>query len=347
MKIAKKNAAVLLTNSYLTSYGGIGPFVRNLDKDLNSYFNLTYFFLPASFEKIRWVPHRLMYVVFLILSFFKLKKFDFIISHSPEGSYIASFTGKPLIHVFHGNTNPMTISRFKFGKYLNFVFDHIHAVITKKACLLFSVGEKREGVFKFVNPISHEIGVQAEDKRKGFIFAGRLEKPKGVDQLIKVYYLLPKSVQEQNPFEIAGTGSELQRLKNLVLKLGLESNITFLGNLENRDLIKVISEKKILLMASSFEGFPMVIAEAFSVGVPVISTAVGDIPEFVKQDENGLLFPVGFNFEDYATGIVNILSRYKHYAGNAFLSSEPFDASVVAKGFVDKVEETLSQVQSK
>jgi hypothetical protein len=36
----KLKAAVLLTNSYLTSYGGIGPFARNLDIDLRSYFEL-------------------------------------------------------------------------------------------------------------------------------------------------------------------------------------------------------------------------------------------------------------------------------------------------------------------
>ena len=345
MKQQKKHVAVLLTNSYLTSYGGIGPFVRNLDKDLTTYFQLDYFFLPVKYEKIKWLPHRFMYVIYLLNCFYKLRKFDLIISHSPEGSYIASYTKKPLVHVFHGNTNPMVISRFKYGRYLSFVFEHIHQVIKEKATLLFSVGEKREGVFKFVNPISHEVKVKPEDQRHGFIFAGRLEKPKGIDLIIQAYSLLPESIKIDHCLEIAGSGSETENLKKLAAKLGIENKVNFLGNLDNRELIRVISEKKVLLMASKFEGFPMVIAEAFSVGVPVISTAVGDIPEFVKNEENGLLFPVDFELEDYSIGIQNILSKYRQYAGNAFLSSEPFDASVIAKGFVSKIEERLNHYE--
>lgn len=344
MEAIKKKVAVLLTNSYLTSYGGIGPFVRNLDKDLNSYFALTYFFLPVELEKVKWIPHRAMYVAFLLKNYLKLKKFDLIISHSPEGSYVASYIRKPLVHIFHGNTNPMVISRFRFGKYFDFIFDHIHKVIKVKSALLFSVGEKREGVIKFINPISHEVEVIHERDRNGFIYAGRLEKPKGVHHLIKAYSFLPEKVREEHSLEIAGSGTELENLKGLALKLGLNKQVIFLGNMDNRDLIKVLSKNKILLMASEFEGFPMVIAEAFSVGVPVLTTSVGDIPEFVKNGINGFLFPVGFSLESYAMKIEEVLNNYSHYSGNALLASRVFNATEITRDFVYKVEERLSQL---
>lgn len=333
----KLKAAVLLTNSYLTSYGGIGPFVRNLDIDLRNYFDLHYFFLPDRLEKVRLIPHRLLYVLFLLRNFRQLNLNDLIISHSPEGSLVASYTLKPLVHVFHGNTNPMDISRFRFGKYFSWVFDYIHKVIYSKAFLLYSVGEKRPGAKKFVNPIAHEVPIKEFQNREGFIFAGRLEKAKCIPKIIEAYRLLPDQIKSDHKLYIAGSGSELSNLKELVKKFSLGGKVVFLENMDNRSLIETTSKRKLLLMASAYEGFPMSIAEALSVGVPVVSTAVGDIPHFVKDGFCGLLFPAEFNPKDYAKGIESILENYAYYAENALVASQPFDAKEITRNFAEDI----------
>ncbi|MDI1323397.1 MAG: glycosyltransferase family 4 protein [Algoriphagus sp.] len=333
----KLKAAVLLTNSFLTSYGGIGPFVRNLDIDLCHYFDLQYFFLPERLEKVRLVPHRLLFVFFLLWKFRQLKQNDVIISHSPEGSLVATYTFKPLVHVFHGNTNPMDISRFRFGKYLSWVFDYIHKVIYAKAFLLYSVGEKRPGAKKFVNPIAHEVQIKKTSDREGFIFAGRLEKGKCIPKIIEAYSWLPAQIKANHKLYIAGSGSELPNLKELVKKISLVDKVVFLGNMDNRSLIEITSSRKLLLMASAFEGFPMAIAEAFSVGIPVLSTAVGDIPQFVKSGFCGLLYPVEFNPKDYAKGIESILEDYTSYAESALVASRPFDAKEITRDFAQDI----------
>ncbi|HSF55792.1 MAG TPA: glycosyltransferase [Algoriphagus sp.] len=333
----KLKAAVLLTNSYLTSYGGIGPFVRNLDIDLRNYFDLEYFYLPEKLEKINKIPHRLLFVFFLLNNFRQLKQNDFIISHSPEGSYVSTFTSKPLIHIFHGNTNPMEISRFKFGKYTRWVFDYIDKTIYSKAFLLYSVGELRSGAKKFVNPISHEVQLKNPSEREGFIFAGRLEKAKCVSKIIEAYNCLPEQIKLMHKLYIAGSGSEFSNLNELVKSLSLTDQVVFLGNMDNRSLIETTSKRKLLLMASAFEGFPMAIAEALSVGVPVVSTAVGDIPRFVKDGFSGLLYPVEFLPNEYAKGIESILDDYSSFSENALVASRPFDAKVITRKFAEDI----------
>ena len=337
----KLKAAVLLTNSYLTSYGGIGPFVRNLDIDLRHYFELEYFFLPEGLEKIKKVPHRLLYVFFLLKNFWRLKQNDLIISHSPEGSYVATYASRPLVHIFHGNTNPLAISRFSYGKYMSWVFEHIHKVIFSKAFLLYSVGELRPGAKKLVNPISHQVKEKEYSEREGFIFAGRLEKPKCIPKIIEAYSLLPDQIRLNHKLYIAGSGSELPNLKDLAKSLFLEDRVVFLGNMDNRALIETTSKRKLLLMASEFEGFPMAIAEALSVGVPVLSTVVGDIPQFVEHGFCGLLYPPEFSTEEYAKGIENILDDYANYSQNAKEASSPFDAKEITKNFADDIFKSL------
>lgn len=333
----KLKTAVLLTNSYLTSYGGIGPFVRNLDIDLKNHFDLRYFYLPEKLEKTSRIPHRLLFVFFLLRNYRQLKQSDLIISHSPEGSFVASFTSSPLVHIYHGNTNPMEISRFGFGKYLRWVFDYIDKVIYSKAFLLYSVGELRPGAKKFVNPISHQVVVKDSLDREGFIFAGRLEKGKCVPKIIEAYHCLPDQIKSKNKLYIAGSGSELSNLMDMVKSFSLEDQVVFLGNMDNRALIETTSKRKLLLMASAFEGFPMAIAEALSVGVPVVSTAVGDIPQFVKDGFCGLLFPVEIAPEVYAKGIEAILGDYDRFSDNALVASRPFDAKEITKKFADEI----------
>lgn len=333
----KLKVAVLLTNSYLTSYGGIGPFVRNLDIDLRNHFDLNYYFLPERLEKVILIPHRLLFVLFLLKNFRQLKNTDLIVSHSPEGSFVATYTSKPLVHIFHGNTNPMEISRFGFGKYLGWVFEYINRVIYSKSFLLYSVGEKRPGAKKFVNPISHEVSVKDLSEREGFIFAGRLEKGKCIPKIIEAYNCLSDQLKAKHKLYIAGSGSELNNLKELVKNHGLDSQVVFLGNMDNRSLIEVTSKRKILLMASAFEGFPMAIAEALSVGVPVVSTSVGDIPQFVESGFCGLLYPVDFSPNEYANGMESILDDYARYSENALQASRPFDAKEVTRKFVEDI----------
>lgn len=338
----KKKLGVINSDSKEFSYGGVAPIMRNMHKYLCEEFDVEYFYLPDSWKKFPGLG-RLKMMVYLFLHWNKLKSCDFILSHVPEGSYVASFTGVPYSHIYHGNDNPMSQSRYWFGKYFKFVFNIFFKRIEKTCPLKYTVGPVWDDKKKLFNPIQHDVQQKPYDERSGFIFAGRLELIKNVDRLITIYSKLPKEIQDENHFFIAGFGTQEEKLKNLVANLQLTDKVHFLGNLPNAKLVETDSTKKILIMASTQEGLPTAIAEALSVGVPVISTNPGDIGIVLKNNYNGFIFPLDFEDEDYVKAIETVLSDYDRFAKAAKQSSEIFNGETITKSVIKDINQVLSE----
>lgn len=338
----KKKLGVINSDSKEFSYGGVAPIMRNMHKYLCEEFDVEYFYLPDSWKKFPGLG-RLKMMVYLFLHWNKLKSCDFILSHVPEGSYVASFTGVPYSHIYHGNDNPMSQSRYWFGKYFKFVFNIFFKRIEKTCPLKYTVGPVWDDKKKLFNPIQHDVQQKPYDERSGFIFAGRLELIKNVDRLITIYSKLPKEIQDENNFFIAGFGTQEEKLKNLVANLQLTGKVHFLGNLPNAKLVETDSTKKILIMASTQEGLPTAIAEALSVGVPVISTNPGDIGIVLKNNYNGFIFPLDFEDEDYVKAIKTVLSDYDRFAKAAKQSSEIFNGETITKSVIKDINKVLSE----
>ena len=340
--LPKLKLCIINSSSNLKSYGGAAPFIKNLDPFLREAFDTTYILLPDYLYNIHFIPRRLIFTFYLIMKRTKLKRFDVILSHVPEGSFVVSYLGVPFIHIFHGNFNPMSQSRYWYGKYFKSLFDIMEKRIIRKACLMYTVGNERPGIPKIFNPIYHSVKIKDISSRSGFIFSGRLEKIKNIDKIIRVYSKLSPKIQLENTLYIAGMGTQEIPLKEFAASLPIQGKLIFLGHLGNDDLIEVDSSKKILLMASSQEGFPMAIAEALSLGLPVISTDTGDISRFLKNNENGFLLPVAFSDEEYIKSIETILNDYERFFGNALSSSAVFQAEKVASALINDIHRTLT-----
>ena len=335
--MAKRRLGILNSSTFIKSYGGIAPFIKNLDPFLQEAFDVTYVVLPDSLYNIHFIPRRLIFLIYLLIKRKKLKDFDMILSHVPEGSIVASFGEVPLGHIFHGNFNPMSQSRYWYGKYFKSIFTSMEKRIIKKASLMYTVGNERPGIPKIFNPIFHTVRIKAGAVRSGFIFSGRLEKIKNVDRIIRIYAKLKPEIQLENSLYIAGMGTQENSLKELAKALPILGQVLFMGHLNNDALIEEDSTKKIFLMASSQEGFPMAIAEAFSLGVPVISTDTGDISRFLKNNINGFLLPVDFTDEEYIQCIETILQDYDRFSESALNSSSVFQAAKVAADLIEDI----------
>lgn len=129
------------------------------------------------------------------------------------------------------------------------------------------------------------------------LYVGRGTKEKRV----KLIAGTAKLLQNENiQFEMLGDVSE-------AINPGDYSFIKFYGNTSNEKLIAGIYTKAhVLILTSATEGFPMVVMEAMAHGCVILSTAVGDIPYHVKNNENGFLFS---NTNDEATIIAEAAEK--------------------------------------
>ncbi|WP_207533051.1 glycosyltransferase [Desertivirga arenae] len=113
------------------------------------------------------------------------------------------------------------------------------------------------------------------------IAVGRLSTEKGLFRLIDIIKNLP----EEYTLSIAGDGPLKDSLQKKIKELNLEDRITLLGMIKN--VQQVISEHDVLVLPSFSEGFPNVVLEALSVGVPVVSFKVSGISAMIEHGFNG------------------------------------------------------------
>lgn len=122
------------------------------------------------------------------------------------------------------------------------------------------------------------------------IFAGRLSYEKGVSYLIRAWQEWGEAAPE---LRIIGDGPLKDSLMRLVSERP-DVNIRMMGQLPAADAERNISEARLLILPSvCFEGFPMVVREAFAFGTPAAVSNIGALPEIVNKNVNGLVFEAG------------------------------------------------------
>ncbi|MBB2911632.1 glycosyltransferase involved in cell wall biosynthesis [Streptosporangium becharense] len=91
-------------------------------------------------------------------------------------------------------------------------------------------------------------------------------------------------------FLLAGSGPLHDETARRVAALRSDA-VRFLGSVP--DAARLIASADLLVLSSSYEGLPVVVMEALAAGVPVVSTAVGGVPDLVEDGRNGLLTTPG------------------------------------------------------
>jgi len=121
-------------------------------------------------------------------------------------------------------------------------------------------------------------------------FIGRLAPGKGILEFLQAAVLVLRE-QPNTHFLVAGDGPLRSRAAEFVVQNGLESRIQFLGWVEREFLPNVLGRTLLLVIPSSHEGAPNVAFEAMGLGVPILATPVGMIPEVIRDGETGFLLP--------------------------------------------------------
>ncbi len=242
------------------------------------------------------------------LSFFPLsflEKFDVIHVHNMGffSDYLLS-TGflhkKQVVLSTHGGIwHTKNISFLK-----KIYFDFVQGILLKKPGLVIADSQNDFEIFskkaKKIKLIENGVDFSRFSKIKpagfneNFMFLGRLSKNKNLSALIEAFAIVCKERPKARLFIVGKNFDEdTEKLKELVMKKGVESNVFFSGELSEKELLKIAGQCSFCIYSSSFEGFGISVLELMSAGlIPVLN----DIPtfnRFVTDSQNGFITEFG------------------------------------------------------
>jgi glycosyltransferase involved in cell wall biosynthesis/protein-tyrosine-phosphatase len=247
--------------------------------------------------------------------FFREHQIDLVHTHrykdSVLGALAAKLAGVPhVVRTVHGLREPMTgWSALKFRIYealdrvmLLFFTDLVVAVSRGMADTLRKTGYRPTSVTQIHNGIDlgaiaprrrsdevrRELGIPAQALVIGT--AGRLSPVKGHAALLRAARLIQEH-QSDAIFLIVGGGPLADELRRQAARLGIAGACVFPGARE--DVHDLIAAMDLFVLPSLSEGIPMAVLEAMALGIPVVASAVGGVPEVIQDRVNGMLVPPG------------------------------------------------------
>lgn len=135
---------------------------------------------------------------------------------------------------------------------------------------------------------------------EGLVYIGRLTEEKGIITLLEALKQLPDI-----NLKIVGSGPQQEEIELFIKSSGLD-NVQLVGHKSGQVLRDLISRAKLVVVPSVwYENNPLAVLEAFALAKPVIGSALGGLPELVKDNETGYLFKPG-SADDLARNIKNI-----------------------------------------
>lgn len=137
-----------------------------------------------------------------------------------------------------------------------------------------------------------------------FVSVGRLHSRKGYHKLIEVHNKLIKD-GFAHKIIIIGDGEEKDNLENLTKMYGVQNSFVLLGSLLNP--YPYVKNADFFVMPSESEGWPLIIADTLILQKPILSTAVGGIPEMIRHLENGYL--INYDTDEMYNAMTEFLSN--------------------------------------
>jgi glycosyltransferase involved in cell wall biosynthesis len=127
--------------------------------------------------------------------------------------------------------------------------------------------------------------------QKKIVFMGRLQKDKGIFELLDIIPLF-KKYQKNIRFIFIGWYSD-EETKKKVLEIiksnSMDEYCEFTGFLEGKEKIRKLSQSDIFVFPSYREGCPTAVIEALAIGLFIVATDVGAINEIIQDGINGYL----------------------------------------------------------
>lgn len=187
--------------------------------------------------------------------------------------------------------------------------------------------------------IRHELGVSVNQPLVGTV--ARLNPMKDHPTFLKAAALvMEKRADVRFVCAGGGVGRYADELHALAYELGLKGRVLWLG--DRSDVVDIYSGLDVLVSSSSFgEGFPNVVGEAMSCGVPCVVTDVGDSARIVG--ETGRVVPAG-DVSCLALEILAVLDQLAHGVTSNGLMRKRIEEKYSVKNLLDQTEHLFNEV---
>lgn len=248
---------------------------------------------------------------------------------APLAVFLAKILGKSVsLRKFAGNFD-------EIYAHMNFLLKTIVSVTLKKSdanffetkYLVTNFAPFNKQTFWFPNVREKSDTIRVGSFRKRFIFIGSVTKEKGIVELLEA------SNRLSDDYTIHIYGNIADDLKNFDF-----SNYQgrYIRALASTEVLKTLAEYDVLILPSYIEGYPGVIIEALSVGLPIIATNLKGIKEMVDENSSVLIEPK--NIDQLKNAIESFSDNsYAERSAAALKQFNQFESDYQTKQFFSKI----------
>ncbi len=213
---------------------------------------------------------------------------------------------------------------------LKFIFTNMNTLFfeTKYLVEFFSAINKKTFWFPNVRERLLEPTLPRSFRRR-FVFISHVKQEKGIDEILEV----SKSFDDGYTIDIYGPITDTKYTQDYFK----DYQVNYLGSLNSMDVLKVLDQYDVLLLPSYQEGYPGIVIEAYSLGIPVISTSLRGLKEIVELEKTGILIEPK-NVAQFVSAIEFFNDdNYAKMSKNAYRKFNTFNSDVQTKLFLKRL----------
>lgn len=262
----------------------------------------------------------------------------------------------PFITTLHGTDITLVGKDPCFEPVITFCINQSNAVTAVSRSLrdetyqFFTTEKEIDVIHNFIDipselhPVNMDLRRKyAKDEERIITHVSNFRKVKRIDDIVLIF----EQVLKKLPCKLllVGDGPERNIAEKMARDLGICHQIIFIGKV--RDTREVLQLSDLFLLTSEKESFGLAALEALSVGVPVVSTNIGGIPEVNEEGFSGYLSDVG-DVSSMAASAVKILEDkevHQRFRENAYEQSKQFSLEKILPVYENLYEKVLKDIE--
>lgn len=269
-----------------------------------------------------------------IIHIFSASYFSFIIAQTPA-IFISRMYGKKIVLNYHSGQCEDHLE--KWGRIVYFILRRVDRIAVQSQYLVdvFTKHGFESTAIANVIDVRDFPFTKRETVRPRILVPRMLDPIYNVECSIRAFHCVKQQIPDAE-LTLLGDGPEEQHLRNVVNELQLK-DVTFKGRVEREEIASVYADHDVFLNSSDIDNMPVSIIEAFSSGLPVVTTEAGGIPYMIRHGENGFLAPLNDHraLADCLLEVLGDQEKAQQIISTAHEDLKTYSWSSVARGWYD------------